>query len=143
MNVWMGVFDMVRDNWLIGVGIGNTAFRKMYSLYMLSGFEALGAYNVFLEVLAEMGIIGLVAFLWLLLAFVARNMDTFQRGQGAERWWAAAIIAAFAGTFVMGMVDTVFYRPAIQLQFWLLLALTIAVAPQQASNRSPKAPETR
>ncbi len=130
MNVWIGVFDMVRENWLIGIGIGNTAFRKMYGLYMVSGFEALGAYNIFLEVLAEMGVVGLLIFVWLIVAFTARNLDTFKRGQGAQRWWAAAILAAFAGTFVMGMVDTVFYRPAVQLQFWLLLAMTIAVAPR-------------
>ncbi|MFN3430704.1 MAG: O-antigen ligase family protein [Candidatus Sericytochromatia bacterium] len=136
MNVWMGVMDMVRDNWLIGVGIGNTAFRKMYSLYMYSGFEALGAYNVFLEVLAEMGLIGLVVFCWLLLAFVARNLYTFWSGQGANRWWAAAILAAFAGTFVMGLFDTVFYRPSVQLQFWLLLALTIAISPRKETPAS-------
>lgn len=139
MNVWIGVMDMVRDNWLIGIGIGNSTFRKMYGLYMVSGFEALGAYNVFLEVLAEMGVIGLVVFLAMLLAFTARNLDTFRRGQGAQRWWAAAILAALAGTFVMGMVDTVYYRPSIQLQFWLLLAMTIAIAPR---NDAPPAIET-
>jgi putative inorganic carbon (HCO3(-)) transporter len=134
MNVWTGVLNMVQDNWVLGIGIGNTAFRKMYSLYMVSGFEALGAYNVFLEVLAEMGVIGLAVWLWLLLAFTGRNLDTFWRGQGAQRWWAAAIVAGFAGTFTMGMFDTVFYRPAVQLQFWLLLALTIAIAPRSTGN---------
>ena len=141
MNVWIGVMDMVRDNWVIGIGIGNTAFRKMYGLYMVSGYEALGAYNVFLEVLAEMGVVGLVVWLWLLVAFSARNLDTFKRGQGAQRWWAAAILAAFAGTFVMGMVDTVFYRPAVQLQFWLLLAMTIAIAPRNAPDPGDPNPE--
>lgn len=136
VNVWMGVMDMVRDNWLIGVGIGNTAFRKMYSLYMYSGFEALGAYNILLEVLAEMGVVGLVVFCWLLLAFLARNLYTFWAGQGANRWWAAAILAAFAGTLVMGMFDTVFYRPSVQLQFWLLLALTIAISPRKEATGS-------
>lgn len=143
MNVWIGVADMVRDNWLIGVGIGNTAFRKMYSLYMVSGYEALGAYNIFFEVLAEMGVVGLLAFCWLLLAFTARNLDTFRRGAGAQRWWAAAVVAGLAGTFAMGMFDTVYYRPAVQLQFWLLLAITVAIAPRvQASDPSTN-PETR
>jgi putative inorganic carbon (HCO3(-)) transporter len=108
----------------------------MYSLYMYSGFEALGAYNIFLEVLSEMGVVGLVVFCWLLLAFVARNLYTFWAGEGANRWWAAAILAAFAGTLMMGMFDTVFYRPSVQLQFWLLLALTIAISPRKEATGS-------
>lgn len=136
VNVWTGVFHMVHDNWLVGIGVGNTAFRKMYSLYMYSGFEALGAYNIFLEVMAEMGIIGLVVFVWLLVAFVARNLYTFWAGAGANRWWAAAILAGLAGTFTMGMFDTVFYRPAVQLLFWLLLALTIALSPKKETQAS-------
>jgi putative inorganic carbon (HCO3(-)) transporter len=131
VNVWTGVFHMIHDHPIVGIGIGNTAFRKMYSLYMYSGFEALGAYNIFLEVLSEMGFIGLIVFAWLLLSFVARNVYTFWAGLGANRWWAAAILAGLAGTFTMGMFDTVFYRPAIQLQFWLLLALTIALTPKK------------
>lgn len=131
MNVWMGVWDMIQHNWLWGIGVGNAAFRKMYSLFMISGFEALGAYNVFLEVWAELGIFGLLIFLWLLVAFVGRALYTFWRGAGEARWWAAAIVAALVGTFVLGMVDTVFYRPAVQLQFWLLLAMIVALAPKE------------
>lgn len=142
MNVWAGVIDMIRDNWVLGVGIGNTTFRKMYSLYMYSGFEALGAYNVFLEVTAEMGVIGLAVFVCLLLAYMSRSLYTFWVGEGENRWWAAAIIAALVGTFTIGFVDTVFYRPSVQLQFWLLLALTIAIspAPRQSGGTGPLGP---
>lgn len=130
VNVWTGVFHMVHDNWLFGVGVGNTAFRKVYSLYMLSGFEALGAYNIWLEVLSEMGILGLAVFTWLLVAYVARNLLTYVQGQGESRWWAVAVIAALVGMGVMGMVDTVYYRPAVQIQFWFLLAMTVAISPK-------------
>ncbi|MEB3330394.1 MAG: O-antigen ligase family protein [Candidatus Sericytochromatia bacterium] len=132
VNVWHGVVQMVQDNWAFGVGIGNTAFRKMYSLYMVSGYEALGAYNVFLEVLAEMGVLGLAAFGWLLGVLVLLAWRTFRRGDQEARWLSAGILAALAGTFVMGLVDTVFYRPAVQLQFWWLLALAITVAQSPA-----------
>jgi putative inorganic carbon (HCO3(-)) transporter len=142
MNVWAGVIDMIRDNWLFGVGIGNTAFRKMYSLYMYSGFEALGAYNIFLEVMAEMGIFGLLVFVGLLLAYMCRNLYTFWVGEGENRWWAAAIIAALLGTFTIGLFDTVFYRPSVQIQFWFLLAMTIAIspAPKKAGGTGPLGP---
>ncbi|HEY9721920.1 MAG TPA: O-antigen ligase family protein [Oscillatoriaceae cyanobacterium] len=131
MNVWTGVFRMLHDYWVFGIGVGNVAFRHMYPLYMMSGFEALGAYNVFLEVFTELGIFGLLVFVWLLLSFLARTLYTVFTAEGENRWWAIALLAALVGTGVMGMFDTVFYRPAIQLQFWLLLALVIAVSPRR------------
>jgi putative inorganic carbon (HCO3(-)) transporter len=135
MNVWTGVWQMIQDNWVLGIGVGNGAFRKMYSLYMVSGYEALGAYNIFLEVMAELGIIGLIVFLILLAVAIRINWLTFRRGDAAARWMSGAIVAALVGTSVMGLFDTVFYRPAVQLQFWLLLALTIAWA--QTSHTEP------
>lgn len=121
MNVWRSTLDLIRDSWFLGVGIGNDAFRHAYSLYMISGFEALGAYNIFLEWAAEAGVFGLAAFLWLVLAAIARGTECF--GRGVARPWAAACVAALVGLMVHGMVDTVFFRPAVQLPFWLILAL--------------------
>jgi len=123
MNVWLGVIAMFKDSWWAGVGIGNEAFQKVYGLYMISGFEALGAYNIFLEVAVEMGLFGLLAFCWVLLAFLARS--TFHALRGEARPWAVAAIAGLLGLMVHGLVDTVFYRPSVQILFWLLLALII------------------
>jgi putative inorganic carbon (HCO3(-)) transporter len=133
MNVWTGVVQMIGDNFWIGVGIGNTAFRKIYSLYMISGFEALGAYNIFLEVMAEMGIVGLLMFLGLLGVTFFRVKVLFQVEEWSHRCLALAILAALVGMLVMGMVDTVYYRPAIQLQFWFLLALAWGIGPTEST----------
>lgn len=128
VNVWTGVLHMVQDWWLFGIGIGNKAFREIYSLYMISGFEALGAYNIALEVLAEMGVLGLLVFalLWILTGTEAGRV--IREGSREAKLWAAAVLGGLAGTFTMGMVDTVYYRPAVQLQFWLLVALVATLA---------------
>lgn len=123
MNVWLGVLAMFRDSWWAGIGVGNEAFQKVYGLYMVSGFEALGAYNIFLEVAVETGIFGLLLFLWFVLAALARS--TFHALRGEARPWAIAAIAGIIGLMVHGMVDTVFYRPSVQILFWLLLAMII------------------
>lgn len=128
MNVWIGVVQMVQDHLILGVGIGNSAFRKMYGLYMVSGYDALGAYNVWLEVLAEMGLVGLTVFVALTVAVAARFWVAWRHG----KTWASALalggFLALVGMGVMGVVDTVFYRPSVQLQFWLLVALAASLA---------------
>ncbi len=57
---------------MFGIGVGNQAFRLAYGLYMRSGFDALGAYCVPLEIAVETGVFGLLAFAVLLLAILCR-----------------------------------------------------------------------
>lgn len=128
VNVWTGVLHMVQDWWLFGVGVGNKAFRQIYSLYMVSGFEALGAYNIVLEALAEMGVLGLAVFVTLWAVTGKQAGTVIRTGTREARLWAASVLGGLAGTLTMGMVDTVYYRPAIQLQFWLLVALVATLA---------------
>lgn len=134
MNVWLGVLAMLRDSWWAGVGIGNETFQKVYGLYMISGFEALGAYNIFLEVAVETGIFGLLAYLWFVLAAIARSF--FHALRGEARPWAIAAIAALLGLMIHGLVDTVFYRPSVQILFWLVLALIIRLPVAAQGERS-------
>lgn len=121
LNVWDASWRMFRDSWWAGIGVGNDAFRRCYALYMISGFEALGAYNIFLEEAAEKGILGLLSFTWLVVAAAFRALYHFARGE--ERAWAAAALASLVGLGIHGTVDTVFYRPSVQILFWLTLAV--------------------
>ena len=68
-NVYNSCIDMFKDNWLLGIGVGNQNFREIYGLYMKTGFDALSAYNIYLETAVESGIFALVAF----LAFLVIN----------------------------------------------------------------------
>jgi len=67
LNVYAACLKIFADNWLIGIGPGNTTFRLVYGYYMVTGFDALGAYSIPLETAVECGIFGLMAFLWIIL----------------------------------------------------------------------------
>ena len=69
-NVYNSCIEMFKDNWLLGIGVGNQNFREIYGLYMRTGFDALSAYNIYLETAVESGIFALLAF----LAFVLINL---------------------------------------------------------------------
>ena len=63
-NVYNSCIQMFKDNWLLGIGCGNQNFREVYGLYMKTGFDALSAYNIYLETAVESGIFALISF-WL------------------------------------------------------------------------------
>ncbi|HEY9868028.1 MAG TPA: O-antigen ligase family protein [Candidatus Obscuribacterales bacterium] len=146
LNVWRASWNMFLDNWWIGVGPGNQAFRLAYGLYMRSGFDALGTYCVPLEIAVECGVIGLVIFGLLVGGVLARAHETFwTSGDAAVRWLAAGMAAAIAGMMAHGLVDTVFYRPQVQFLFWIMVAGLVALhqleahpPPQPASAGSGK-----
>jgi len=124
MNVYMACFEMFKDNWLIGIGIGNTTFRLVYGYYMITGFDALGAYSVPLEIAIEMGVIGLSVFLWLILVITSNGLKTFESSTSTEiKLMIASILIAFIGIAGQGVFDTIWYRPQVHIIFWILVAI--------------------
>jgi len=127
MNVWISSLHMFLDNWLIGIGPGNTVFRLTYGLYMTTGFDALGAYCVPLEIAVESGIFALAAFLWLLsMIFINGTKIVISKSGLQKKIVTAVCMVAIAGVMTHGLVDTIFYRPQINLIFWMLIAIFAA-----------------
>lgn len=121
VNIWIGVLAMLQKHWVLGVGAGAEAFAKGYQEFMLSEARAAHAHNVLLEIWAEMGVLGLIAVLWALLAALRRPFAV-----GADRqssYVLAAVPCALTGLLVHGLVDYVWYNPKILFAFWALAGL--------------------
>lgn len=130
MNVWISTLKMFADNWLIGIGPGNTVFRLTYGFYMVTGFDALGAYCVPLEIAAESGIFALLAFAWMLLMIGIKGIKTIISNTPTEhKIILASCMVGVIGIMLHGTVDTVFYRPQINTVFWMLVAIFAANVP--------------
>jgi putative inorganic carbon (hco3(-)) transporter len=126
MNVWSGVFDMVRDRPLIGIGPGNEAFNKIYPLFMRPRYTALSAYSVILDTLVETGFIGLSCLIWLICVTVTqgvRQITALRDNNDAQGFWLIGAIAAMMGILTHGFVDTVFHRPEVSTLWWLMVAI--------------------
>lgn len=123
-NVYHSSIDMFKDNWLLGIGIGNQNFREIYGLYMKTGFDALSAYNIFLEIAVESGIFALIAFLGFAITLIKNAIKFIIRSQDAKQViFVSAAILSICAVMVHGLVDTVFFRPQIQFVFWTMVAI--------------------
>ena len=123
-NVYHSAVNMFKDNWLLGIGTGNQNFREIYGLYMKTGFDALSAYNIFLEIAVESGILALIAFLGFLIILIKRAVEFIINSYDAIQviFVSCALISIFA-LITHGLVDTVFFRPQIQFIFWTMAAV--------------------
>lgn len=134
-NVYQASWQMFKDNWLLGIGVGNKNFREVYGLYMKTGFDALSAYNIYLETAVESGIFALITFLAFLgmqiynsLKFIFTSKDSVQ---------ILLVLTAFLsliGLMSHGLVDTVFYRPQIQIIFWIMMGIITVIADNKSGN---------
>ncbi|MEM9153653.1 MAG: IctB family putative bicarbonate transporter [Cyanobacteria bacterium P01_F01_bin.33] len=126
INVWLAVIDMIWAFPRIGIGPGNDAFNRVYPLFQQPNYNALGAYSVPLELMVETGLIGFVVYLWFVLVWVVHGLRTWLtlwQARHPNALWVAGGLAAIAGMTVHGLVDTVWYRPQIQMLWWFAIAL--------------------
>lgn len=127
-NVYHSSVDMFKDNWLLGIGVGNQNFREIYGLYMKTGFDALSAYNIFLEIAVESGVFALIAFVGFLVTLVKNSVKFILNSADTKSViFVATALISICAVCIHGLVDTVFFRPQIQFVFWTMVAIARAI----------------
>ncbi len=127
---WVAAQRMWAQAPWLGVGPGN--YAQVYPAVRLPQWEdALGhAHNIYLNVAAETGLIGLAAYLALMattLVFVWRQLRAAGRAATTYGRWRAALLVGILGVLVHlcihNVVDNLFVQGMVlQVGLWLALA---------------------
>lgn len=122
---WQAALDMARNDLWLGVGFGN--YAAVYADYALINWpDALGhAHNYYLNLLAEVGFLGLLAYLILWGLIFWQTGQLLRQFNGAERGIALGLLAVWASLTVHHLVDKL-YVNNLYLHLgvmWGLLAL--------------------
>ncbi len=128
--IWMGTILMLKDFWLSGIGLGTESFTQVYPFYSYSSIVAPHSHNLFLQIMVESGILGLLAFCILLLVF-ARKLSSAHKIEGKFGDISVIIVgigAAVIGFLIQGVFDNCFYNYRVFMIFWALIAIGSAAA---------------
>jgi len=138
LAVWGETVDMIRDFWLSGVGLGHRAYMLLYPQYMHDRTKRpFHAHNTYLELLAETGILGLLAFAWLVWRLFRTSLASLRalarrpagdHSAGALRALTAGGLAALAGALVHGMVEPLLYIPRVTFTFWFVVGVLLCLS---------------
>lgn len=127
LNVYNSALHMLKDNWLLGIGVGNQNFREIYGLYMRTGFDALSCYNIYLEIAIESGIFALLAFVGFLTILINKTFKLIASSANTQNTVILiTAITAIIAISIHGFVDTIFFRPQVQFVFWTMVAFISA-----------------
>lgn len=128
--IWMGTLLLLKDFWLSGIGPGTEAFTKVYPFYSYSMIVAPHSHNLFLQIMVESGVLGILAFVILAVVFVRKLAAAYQvQGKlGELSVMAVAIGGAVMGFLVQGLFDNCFYNYRVFMIFWTVLAFGSVIA---------------
>ena len=121
--IWMGSLAMLKDYWLSGIGLGETSFNTIYPLYSYNNIEAPHSHNLYLQIVSQFGIMGLIIFLAIVYNFYK---DTAISMLKKKNILLAGIIAGLTGFFLESMFDYTWYNYRVILIFWMVLSFGIA-----------------
>ncbi|WP_324874232.1 O-antigen ligase family protein [Methylocaldum sp.] len=125
---------MFTDNPLFGVGAGSYIFNfQSYSqdLHLINRGEDRNAHNLYLQIAAERGLIGLAAFgtlLWFMAQSLRRSKHMFQE---AGCYDYGTLATAFSTGLVGFLISSFFLHDSYPKYFWILIGITLSL-PQAA-----------
>ena len=89
-------------------------------------YPALSAYSIYLEHIVEMGYVGFLAFIVLIISALYGGwlrINHLKITRNVKGLWTIGAVAGMVGLLAHGVVDTVWYRPSVQTLWWLVLAV--------------------
>jgi O-antigen ligase len=131
---WQAAAAMAEAHPWLGVGLGN--YSAAYPAYQLLNWpNALGhAHMIYLNVVAETGVIGLMAYLFLWIVIFGSTLHVIGRAHGVQRGLALGLLGTWAHFSAHQVFDNL-YVNNIHLTLGALLALLVFTANTTYSTR--------
>lgn len=117
--IWMGTLAMLADYWFSGIGLGITSFNMIYPIYSYNDISAPHSHNLYLQLVVEFGIVGLIVFLGMLYNFYKETIISICKKKNIL---TSSLIAGVSGFMLQSMFDHTWYNYRVVLIFWIIIA---------------------
>lgn len=127
-----------RVNPVLGIGPGDyLTYARKYASVWYGDTTYTNAHSTFAQVIAELGLLGTIAIIWLAVAGIKTGMDAIKKSRQDKKWFsvgATAIFAAIVATSLVGdyllpsRVNGAIWTFGTSVYPWLLLGAAVAIA---------------
>ena len=129
MDIWLTGIEMIKDRPLFGHGI-NT-FMTLFEQYRLdSGSNPTYAHNCFIQLAVEVGLVGLIGFLFIIIKLFQYFLCHFEimlsNDQNAA-YLAVGIFSGISAFIVHSLFDTNLYSLQLSAYLWCMIGLLMAL----------------
>lgn len=150
LEIWRNALLTLYDYPFTGVGMA--AWPQVSAanyIYQVSGAqfvlnEMTHAHNLILEAAVNFGVLGLVAFLALLLGYFVSVGRSLRRLSAEHRWLLLGLAGGILAHLLHGLVDAIAFGAKPGVLLWAILGLSMAVVRWEADNaRRTACPDQR
>lgn len=122
LALWEGTYDLLKENFITGSGLGG--FPDIYEKYKLAKHTELLLYphNIFLNWWVELGILGLISLIWLIILFIKNNISTIKNKTNSKKL-AICLIGVMITIIIYGLVDVPYFKNDLAILFWTIIGL--------------------
>lgn len=127
--IWLGTLGMMKHYWLGGIGMGEAAYSQVYPFFSYNAIIAPHSHNLFLQLLVEAGIGGLLVFVVMQVVFAKKMSLVYKSGhkKSTDSMIALALSSGVLGFLAQSMFDYTFYNYRVMAVFFMVMAMGIAL----------------
>ena len=117
LGIWKSSFDSILKHPLLGVGIGN--YAVVLDEDVSAAKKGASAHNLYLDVASETGLLGLIAFLLILLAIFKKSI----KSAISDKQYALCFLFFFVWILIYNLFDVVLFNDKALLFFMVAAGL--------------------
>ncbi len=128
-QIWWTSILLIKEKTLWGWGLGN--FQESYRSRVKQIYpkplewNVVKAHNLYLNLWIEMGILGLLAFLYLIIKIFSILRSELETEIKERKLFIASLISALVAILVHGLVDTPYFKNDLSLVFFIFAGLIL------------------
>lgn len=127
--IYEATWNLLKDYWVRGVGLGTDVLAKVFRKYpaMSVGGYPIHTHNNYVQLLCEVGLPGLIAYLASVLGCLKAGASHARRTEDRElRCLLAGGVAGLSGLLVIGVAEYTWYYPRNLFLSWFLFGIIMA-----------------
>ncbi len=119
-RLWKDIIPI--SMWQPWLGYGTGTFTNLVEFYRGFKWGSLEAHNDYLKIFVENGILGLIAYFWLIASLLFYLLKIFKKTINQDKILTLGILVICISLFAASFFDNILRETALQWNLWILLA---------------------
>lgn len=125
--IFTATLGIIAAHPILGVGLGGY-------VYNLHGFPEIYPHDVYMTFWVELGVLGLLAFLYVFVRLGVSAWRALSLASGFEKALLWGVVGTVVTWAVHGIVDSPYWKNDMAVEFWLVVAIAVAVTRKSAKE---------